>query len=479
LKINAMMNMAKVVSALIFPLITFPYTSRILGPVGTGNVGFATSLVSYFVLLGSIGIPLYGIREVARIREDRKALAVLVQELLVLHAGATLFSFLAFLCLIAFNGKVKAESILFLVASASIPLSLLSMEWLYQGLEEYVYMTVRSICFSAVSVVALFLFVHHRSDYVVVAGISVVASLGSSVLNFWNARRHVFVRPQQRWDFRRHLKPLAAVYALNFITSIYLNLDSVMLGFLSSAESVGYYSSALKLTKMLLAVVVSSGSVLLPRLSWFLASGKRDEFDRMLRKSLGIVLLLCLPITIALMLLSREILLVFAGEQYLPAARCLIVTAPIILFIGLTNVFGIQILYPMGKDKDVVLSVGAGAVVALVLNALLIPRIAHMGAAWGILVAECVVLAVQFAQVRRAYEIAWPWASAWKCALATLGMGLLLLSVRSVVPETSAWLRLLLDVPLGASIYFFVLVVLKEEFVREILASLKGRFARG
>jgi O-antigen/teichoic acid export membrane protein len=479
LKLNAAMNMLKVVAGMIFPLITFPYTSRILGPEGTGKTNFASSLVAYFILLASIGIPLYGIREVAKVRDDRKALSALVQELLVLHGGAMVVSFIAFLGVIAFNQKVHAESFLFFIVSTSIPLSMLSMEWLYQGLEEYVYITVRSLSFTALSVVALFLFVHHEGDYMVTAGITVLSSLGSSVLNFWNARKIVFAKREAPWQFQRHFKPLGTVYALNFITSIYINLDTVMLGFMATIKSVGYYASAMKITKMLLGVVVSFGGVLLPRLAWYLANDKRDEFDRMLRKSLGVVLLLCLPITVALMLMSREILLVFAGAKYLPAADCLVVTAPIILFIGLTNIFGIQILYPLGKEKEVVFSVAAGAVTAAILNAILIPRFAHIGAAWGILIAECVVLAVQLVLVRQSYKVPWPVSNVTKYLLATALMGAVLLGTRHLVPEEKLWLRIAMDVPVGAGVYFSLLFLLKEEFVGEVFAKVKGRFTRG
>jgi O-antigen/teichoic acid export membrane protein len=286
----------------------------------------------------------------------------------------------------------------------------------------------------------------------------------------------VFAPRKDPWQFRRHLKPLGTVYALSFITSIYVNLDTVMLGFLATAKSVGYYTSAMKLTKMLLALVVSFGSVLLPRLSYYLANDKRGEFDRMLRRSLGFVLLLCLPIIAALMLLSKEILLVFAGVRYLPAADCLVVTAPVILFIGLTNIFGLQILYPLGKERDVVLSVGVGAVVAATLDLILIPSYAHFGAAWGTLIAECAVMIVQLILVRRSYEIHWPWRNITKYVMATALMTCLLLFVRWNIPESRLWLRLLIDVPAGAGTYFLVLHVVHEEVVRELILKMKGRY---
>jgi len=474
LKLNAVMNMVKIIAGMIFPLITFPYTSRILGPEGTGKTNFAFSLVGNFVLLAAIGIPLYGIREVAKIRDDKKSLIALIQELLILHCFASIVSTTAYLCLILFTHKLHEEFTLFLIVGTSIPLSALAMDWLYQGLEEYVYITVRSIAFTSVSVVALFLFVHHEEDYVSTAAITIIATLGSSVLNFWNARTIIFAKRELPWRFQRHIKPLIAVYALNFIVSIYINLDTVMLGFLSTAKNVGYYSSAMKLTRMLLSVVVSFGGVLLPRLSYYLANEMWGEFDRMLQKSLGVILLFCLPMTTALMMISREILAVLAGSKYLPAAGCLVITAPIILFIGLTNIFAIQILYPMGKEKSLVLSVSLGAVVAVAVNFLLIPRFGHFGAAWGTLSAESVVLIAQFILVRRHYQIHWPLKNLVKYIYATAGMMGLLYAVRWGVPENQMWIRLSIDVPVGTGLYFVILFLTGEEFSHEALVKLKA-----
>jgi len=475
LKLNVIMNAVRTAASMVFPLITFPYVSRVLGPEGVGKNNFALSLVGYFTLLASIGIPLYGIREVAKTRDDKPALSALVQELLVLHGVASLGSFLAFIGMLFFNRQMRSEPALFLVVSISIPLSMLTMEWLYQGLEDYVYITARSISISALSVVALFVFVHRGGDYVVNAAVTVAASLGSSVLNFWNARKFVFARRDRPWQFRRHFRPLVTIYALNFIISIYVSLDTVMLGFLSTSQNVGYYSSAVKLTKLLIAMVTSFGTVLLPRLSYYLSNDRREDFDRMLRKSLGIVLLLCLPIQTALMLISRELLEVVAGIQYLPASGCVVITAPIILAIGLSNIFGFQILYSMSKEKTFVFSVSVGAVIDVVLNWILIPRFSHFGAAAATLFAEAAITALQIVLVRRFYHVPWPWKNIGKYLLATASMAGALLGIRWIVPESHLWVRLLVDVPLGAVLYFLVLHLLGEEFVGEIVTKVRGR----
>lgn len=459
---------------MIFPLITFPYTSRILGPEGIGKVSFATSFVSYFILLASIGIPLYGIREIARVRDDKQKLSELTQELFVMHIIISIITSIVFIGLIFLNGKLSDEKTLFFIVSFSIILTTLGMEWFYQGLEQYSYITIRSIIFSTISTIAIFVLIHNKEDYLISAAISVFAALGSSVLNFYNARKILFAKRTQPWDFRRHIKPMAMVYLMNFIISIYVQLDTVMLGFMSSAKNVGYYASGLKINKMLLALVTSLGGVLLPRLSYYIANNMRDDFNRILKRSFEVIWILCLPIVAALMLLSNEIIVLFAGNQYLPASICIIVTAPVILFIGLTNIFGIQILYPLGRDKEVVYSVAAGAIFAFILNLLLIPYFAHVGAAIATLVSELIVLIVQIILISKEHRVLMPFDTILKYILATLLLVVTLILIKFYIPQY--WLRLLIAVPTGVLLYFGSLFLLKESLVIEIVTKIKGRF---
>ena len=459
---------------MIFPLITFPYTSRILGPEGTGKINFASSFVSYFILLASIGIPMYGIREIARVRDDKELLSKTAQELFILHIAISIIVFFVFLGLIFLNGKLYDEKILFFIISFSIILTALGMDWLYQGLEEYSYITIRSIIFSTISTIAIFIFIHHKEDYIISGAIGVFASLGSSVLNFFNARKIIFAKKNYKWDFKRYIKPLFKVFLMNFVISIYVQLDTVILGFLSSAKNVGYYSSASKLMKMLLGLVTSLGTVLLPRLSYYIANGHKEEFDGLLKKSLSVILLLCFPIVAALMVLSKEIILLFAGNQYLPATSCVVITAPVILFIGLTNIFGIQILYPLGKDNLVTLSVGFGAIVSLFLNLLLIPHFAHVGAAIATLTAEMTVFIIMLIIVNKTYKIHFAYKNVLQYSLATIVMVVAIVAIQ--INIQLLWLRVLIIVPLGTLIYFGLLLIMKETFVLEMLNKIKNRF---
>ena len=466
LKLNVAMNVIRTISTMIFPLITFPYTSRILGPDGTGSVSFAFSFVSYFVFFAGLGIPMYGIREIARVRDDKEKLSRTAQELFIINMLASVLVFILFLGVIYFNGKINQEKTLFFVVSFSIILTAIGMDWLFQGLEEYKYITIRSIVFSTISTIAIFVFIHSKEDYIISAAIGVCAALGSNVVNFYKVRHIIFRKTSEKRNYRQYFRPLLKVYLMNFVISLYIQLDTVMLGFLTTSTNVGYYASAMKLTKILLALVTSLGVVLLPRLSYHIANGNDREFSELLKKSLTIILFICIPIVAGLMLTSEDVIRVLAGNEYLPAKAAIVITAPVILMIGLSNIFGLQILYPLGKDNKVTLAVTLGAVTSIVLNLLLIPKLEHIGAAIATLAAETVVTIAMIFIVRKTYKINFPFKNLFKYMISVTFMVVILMLIQNYI--NILLYRLPIMIVIGAIIYFGTLLLLKESFIVEL-----------
>jgi O-antigen/teichoic acid export membrane protein len=472
LKKNIIWNVIRTISTVLFPLISFPYLSRIIGPEGIGKINFATSFVSYFIMLSSIGVPLYGIREIARVRKNKENLISTTQELFILHFAVSIVVYIGFIGIIYLNGKLYDEKLLFFITSFSIILTALGVDWLYQGLEKYEYITIRSLVFSFLSLCAIFIFIHNKEDYILSSAITVFATLGSSILNFYKARKIIFVQRTRKWDFKRHLKSLTTIYIMNFIISIYIQLDTVMLGFLSSPVNVGYYSSAIKITRVLLMIVSSIGTVLLPRLSFYIANEMKAEFDELITKSIMVVFFLSLPTVISEILLSNEIIIFFAGIKFLPAASCMAISAPIIFFIGLTNIFGIQILFPLGFEKKVVISALIGAIISLTLNFILIPRFAHVGAAIATLMTELTVFLIQMLILKNKFSIQWPTENIKKYCIASIVLFIFLILIKIIVPQSY---RLIVSIPLGIIIYFGVLILMKESFMNEAIAKLKNK----
>ncbi len=395
IKLNFIMNACLTMSSFIFQLITFPYVSRILLPAGTGRVSFAASLTAYFTMFAQLGIPTYGIRICAKVREDREKLTKTAQELLIINLGVGVISYIVLFLLIITVPRFREEWLLYTVMSSSVILNSIGMEWIYKALEQYTYIAVRSIIAKVVALAVMILLVHTETDYVIYGGITVLASSASYLFNFIHVHKFISLKPIGKYDFRKHLKPIGTFFAMACATTIYTNLDNVMLGFMSNEISVGYYDAAIKIRKVLLSVVTSLGAVILPRASYYVEHKLWDEFYRITAKAFSFVLVVAMPMTVFFMLFAKESIYFLSGESYAGSILPMQVIMPTLLLVGITNVLGLQVLVPLGREDVVLKAEVFGAVIDVVINLILIPQYAALGAAIGTLAAEFTVLVVQ------------------------------------------------------------------------------------
>ncbi len=476
LKVNFIMNAILTLSSFLFPLVTFPYVSRILLPAGTGKVSFATSLVSYFAMMAQLGIPTYGIRACARVRDDRKELTQTTYELLCINMIMCIISYSLFFLVIGLVPRLREERLLYVIVSLTIAFNTLGMEWLYKALEEYTYIAVRSIFFKLIALIAMFLLVHEKGDYVIYGGISIFASSASSILNFIHARRYIDRKPIRTLQLKKHGKAVGVFFAMSCATTIYTNLDTVMLGFMSSDVDVGYYHAAVKIKTILVGIVTSLGTVLLPRASYYIQGGKMEEFQRIGRKALQFVFLAAAPLMVYFILFAREGIFFLSGTAYEGAILPMQVIMPTLLFIGITNIIGLQMLVPLGQEKMVLYSEAAGALVDLVINMVLIPIFSSTGAAIGTVFAEITVLLIQYRAARNYvpdFSIKLRKASIL-LALLFAGMG----SVPVKVWEMGTFLTLLISAIIFFGVYGMTLFCLKEPFILELMSSFMKRWKR-
>ena len=480
LKVNFIMNAILTMSQFLFPLITFPYISRILLPVGTGKVSFATSVISYFAMFAQLGIPTYGIRACAQVRDNQEKLTRTVQELFFINLVMSVIAYVALFGAIAFVPRMRQEKELFLIVGLTILFNTIGMEWLYKALEQYTYITVRSILFKFIALLAMFALVHEQKDYVIYGGISILAASASNIFNFFHLHKYVSLKPIGNYNFRQHFKAVFVFFAMSCATTIYTNLDTVMLGFMTSDADVGYYNAAVKIKGILVSIVTSLGVVLLPRASYYVEHHLMDEFYRITQKAINFVFLIAAPMMIYFMLFAKEGIFFLSGSSYEPSIVPMQIIMPTLLFIGLTNIMGIQMLIPLGRENIVLYSEIAGAVVDLILNALLIPRMASSGAAIGTLAAEAVVLIVQYVALRK--EVI----SAYKqVKYGTILLAVVLAMVSSIWVKTwslGTFITLMISAILFFTVYAIVLIARKEpltwEISRQLLQKIKLKAKR-
>ena len=401
LKKNFCMNAILTMSQFIFPLITFPYVSRILLAEGTGKVSFATSIISYFAMFAQLGIPTYGIRACAQVRNDKKKLSKTAQEIFIINIIMSILAYIVFFIALCNVPRLKDEKTLLIIVSATIFFNAIGMEWLYKALEQYTYITIRSVIFKFIALIAMFLLIHQQSDYIIYGAISIFASSASNIFNFFNVHKYISLRPVGEYNFKQHLKAVSVFFALSCAATIYVNLDTVMLGFMKTNVDVGYYNAAVKIKTILVSIVTSLGTVLLPRASYYVEHGLKEDFYRITKKAINFVFLVATPLMLYFMFFAKEGIFFLSGNTYGGAIVPMQIIMPTLFFIGLTNIMGMQILVPLGKENIVLYSEIVGAVVDLAINYILIPKYASAGAAIGTLVAEIAVWIVQYIYLRK------------------------------------------------------------------------------
>ncbi|MBB3110555.1 O-antigen/teichoic acid export membrane protein [Paenibacillus phyllosphaerae] len=448
----------------LFPLITFPYVARVLSAEGIGQVDFSLSVIQYFILFSQLGIPTYAIRECARYRDDKEKLTKTVQEILIINAVMIGLSYLIFAFMLYRVDVFEANSTLLIIMSISIISTSLGIEWFFQAIEDYRYITIRSTMVKLVSLVLVFVLVNQESDYVIYGSISIVAVSLGYVYNLIYANRIIpLFRRSSNYDVKRHIKPILTFFGLSLSISIYANLNKVMLGLISGNYSVGLYTVADKMVRVVLPLVTSLGVVLVPRIAYNIKNGKQKEADELIEKALHFVTMISIPAIVGIYLLAKPILILFAGSTYLESVTALRIISPILIIIALSNLIGIAILVAHGKEKITLLSTTVGAIVNFLINLFLIPRLNQDGAAIGTLAAELAVLLVQLIFAYRYIK----GNINYRNVLSYLAGGLLVFINCSLLKllHYNEIFELLLATATSAVIYFGFLYVIKDSFI--------------
>ena len=318
----------------------------------------------------------------------------------------------------------------------------------------------------------MFLFIHKPEDYVLYGGITIFAASASNILNFINAHKYIDMKWIGGYDLKRHMKPVAVFFAMACATTIYTHMDTVMLGFMATEVDVGYYNAAVKIKQILVSLVTSLGAVLLPRSSHYIEHGLTEQFERISKKALNFVFIAAVPLMIYFIIFAKQGILFLSGNKYVGSILPMRIIMPTLLFIGLTNILGIQMLVPLGKERVVLWSEIAGAVVNLLINAILIPRLFSTGAAIGTVAAEFVVLVVQYIALRDTIGKTVKSISYWKIAIGVS----LSLAVSFWIPNChfGPFVTLLISAALFFGVYGITLLTLKEQMAYEVINQAMG-----
>ncbi len=476
LKKNAFLNIIRTLMSIIFPLVTFPYASRVLFPEGIGKVNYVNSIISYFLMLSNLGIGIYGTREVAKLRNNSKELNIFCSEIFTLNLFSTFITYILFFIIIFSIPFLKDYSTLLIIASITIIFATIGISWLYGGIEEYSYITIRTIIFQIISIFLLYVFVKNKDDIIKYLLIGIFSSVGSNILNLIYSRKFVKLSIRKP-NFRKHFKPILLLFSITIISSIYTMLDTTMVGSLSTNEQVGFYTAATKINKMILSLVSAVSTVIFPRLSYYANNELQEEFKNLINKSFSFILCISIPATVGLNLLCEPIILLFSGKEFTPAIPVMKLMNPIIIILALSNLIGTQIFIPLKKEKITIRAVAIGASVNFLLNLILIRHYQALGAAIATLTAESIVLIHQLICAKQFFSFTKEIKNFIQYIFATIIMCIPVILIKYFISNIT--LQLLLGILSGALLYYIILLIFKNSLVTSVTKQIYSRFMKG
>ena len=383
-------NVLLAISQVFFPLITFPYLARTLGPEHVGVLNFAESIAKYFVMLAALGIPIYGIREIAKVQNELKARTKIFAEIFTINLICTLGLSFLFLGAVFFIPQLNNEKVLFYWTIAYFFFQVFYLEWFFNGMNQFKFIAIRQFVIRFFFIIFVFVLIKSQFDYVNYMRMQFGLSVLLAIINFNNLSKHISLNKEtfSNLDLRKHIKPLLYIFLTIFSISIYFSLDTILLGFLANNESVGYYSTALKLNKLIIAVFGAVTVAIFPSLINLYHSQQIEKFRELIRQVFFVLVSLSIPAIVIFISCAKEIVHVLFSQNFDRSILPLQITAPLILIVSLSSIFGFQVLSALAKDRQILYSAIIGMSVSIVLSILLVPSLMEVGEAITILVTE-------------------------------------------------------------------------------------------
>lgn len=467
---NYIYNVIYQILVMMLPLITTPYISRILGAEGIGIYSYTISITTYFILFGSLGIAMYAQREIAYVQDNKEKRSKIFWEIVVVRFITLSIAMLIFYFTFARQGEY---AIYYQILLLEIFANCFDISCFFQGMEEFKKIVFRNLLVKLVSIVAIFIFIKTKTDVGKYLFIYVISTLLGNLSLWFYLPQYIQKIKRKELNLTRHIKPTVMLFIPQIATQIYTILDKTMIGSMINDKSeVGFYEQSQKIVKMVLTIITSLGTVMLPRIANYFAKGEKKEIQESIKNSFHFIYLLAIPMMFGLMAISHTFIPIFLGEGYEKCITITYVISPILLMIGLSNVIGTQFLLPTKKQKQFTISVVVGAIVNLICNFIWIPRFMSVGAAIGTVVAETAVTVIQFFYARKYFDMK-PIISLSKNYWLA---GIIMLLVTVLIGKinfSSAIMKVSLQVGAGIIAYVGFLCILGDSYTKKIIQKIQ------
>lgn len=400
IKGNFVLNLLRVFSTALITIFTMPYLSRVLGVENLGRIEYAFTIVNYFVLFSSLGIPMYGIREVSINRENKRELAKIILELFSILFITTTFSYLLIFGVLIQLELFASYKDLILILCSMVFLTNIGAEWYFQGLENQKFITIRAVTVRLLVFACIFLFIKDSDDYKIYTFLLLIVTCGSNIINFIYIIVPILKAniSFKELDLKRHLKPILSIFIATISVNIYLQLDYFLLGSISGDKSVGYYVIANKLIRYVISFITIVGAVMLPRLS-YLYNEDKEKYDKYLKKSFEVMMIIAIPCSVYFFVFANIVIEVMGGKEFAASVLTMRILSPLCIIVSFAYFFGFLILYPQGKEKIYTKATVISAIFSVCINVFAIRYFQQNGAA------VIAVLAELFAIIFMNYNI--------------------------------------------------------------------------
>lgn len=464
---NYLYNLSYQILAIILPIITVPYVTRIFTSDDLGNYGFYNSIVSYFALFSMLGIGIYGTKQIASARDISSAF----WNIYAVQFVSSVLSLIVYS--IAIISIPKMSGVIPIILGISLFAKMIDISWLFAGKEDFKKITLRNTIIKLLGVGSIFTLIKSREDlYLYVLLLVIFDFLGQLVM--WMPAKKFISRPKFSIDkIKKNIKPTILLFLPQIAVSLYVVLDRTLLGVLGSYSDVGIYEQAQKLTSILLTVVSSLGTVMLPRVSSLLSERKEQEAENMVKFSFILYNLIIFPMIFGLIAINEEFIKLFLGESFQDVKYVIYIIVFNIIFIGWTNILGYQVLVVRNKNKEFMLSTTIPAIVSIAINLALIPLFGYIGASITSVIVEFLVFAIQFYYSRKI--ISWSIIFNIKTLKIFIASLIMFISIEVIkhITTFNEIINLMLYILCGGVVYLGTIMILKVTSISELKGLLK------
>ena len=463
---NFILSTLNTMMSLLFPIITFPYVSRILGPTNLGIINFAQSYGYYFTHIASFGINSYAIREVSKVRKDKEKVSKVSNELFNLNLFFSILSTILYFCGVFFVKNFRDNFVIFAIYSTVILSNFLSLDWLLQSFDDYFFSTIRNLIIRIISIFAVFILVRKQEDYTIYMAINCVVEMGTKFSTlFYSRKNYANLQIRTKYlNFADHIKPMFTLFTFRLVNGISSNLDKLMIGFMLLYADVGIYSTGVKFVLMIQPIVETAGIVLFPKIN--ISSKSNDEYKKNLDLNYNLILIMGIPMAIGMFLVSHRLILLGAGDEYYNAISVSRIMSMIILLGPIADMLGSKTLLVYKKDKQLLICSIITALSNIALNSILVPNFGIRGAAFASLLSCLITLFSRYYFTKKIIDFRLINRSVFKYFVFTIPFVLLYLFFHSQIDSSNIWMFGFVGV--CGVIYLSELVITKDEIFLKV-----------